>query len=251
MREHRELFRIFVNSVRYSRDAAEERQSVTHLERTIQHILAPEGIRGRLHYGLEIDHQTYDQWLVVACSESLQRELFERRTAVVPSSLRHDHLAESTAVVVTDALKLLQQFSQQARWQPDDFFEAIRASHVPGINLLTSRDDGLTLMVNGESIMAQSIQLPRRTLLRDAVTVVFRVDMVGTDKARVELVKHDRSRLQMPNRYAMLSWHALEQPTVYNELRLFLESGNRVNAEVYPLVDRRGRTIDFALDRLQ
>ena len=246
MREFHELFRIFVGSVRHSRDQAKEQQTISQLKTTVQTALVPMSMRGRLRFFLENDPQDHTQWLVVSCNDSLQHQLFMESDTRSRLPAQRDHQSEAAVAAVTEALTRLRYLSQQAQWNPVDFMEVMRTDHPIGANLLTSREDGVHLRTNdGRDVIAEGVRSPRRTLLPDPINVSFRVDMVGRDKASIAPTKVHRTLLKMPARRCYLHWSPIELPSVYNELRAKLEFNELAQAEVFPLVDKHGQTVDL------
>jgi chloramphenicol 3-O-phosphotransferase len=246
MREFHELFRIFVGSVRHSRDQAKEQQTISQLKSTVQTSLVPMTMRGRLRFFLENDPQDHTQWLVVSCHGSLQHQLFMESDTRSHLPAHRDYQAEAAVATVAKALTRLRHLSQQAQWNPVDFMEIIRTDQPIGANLLTSREDGVHLRTNdGRDVIAEGVRSPRRTLLPDPINVSFRVDMVGRDKASIATTKSHRRALKIPGRLCYLHWSPLEQPSVYSELRAKLELNELAQAEVFLLVDKHGQTTDF------
>jgi len=251
MSKHQELFRIFVNSVQKARDPAEEHDTVMRLQRMMNTVLEPLAEGNRLRYFLEVDQHKLSQWLVVTCSDSLQQMLFDLQGSSSSSASAEDPIVDTSVMLAIDALKVLRHLSIQARLTPASLIEAIRTAAPGLIDLLTTREEPLTVQTrDGMTITMDGIRRLRRTMLSEPVSVRLRVDMLGSDKAKIELNKMHRALLKADGRYAMLHWHPMEHCHLYAFLRDALESQSLVDVDAYPCVNRHGQTVEFAYLRM-
>lgn len=251
MSKHQEIFRVFINSVQKARDPAQEQREIMLVQNTMATVLGQLSEQNRLYYSLEVDPRKLDQWLVVSCSDSLQRRLFDEKQAPYSASSTEDPLLAATVMQATNALRYLKKLSTSTGLSPDDFIDAIRTTAPALIRLVMNREEPTSVQTrDGVIISVDPIYQSRRTMLPDPVSVRFRVDMVGREKAVIELTKEHRSQLQIKGRQIQLHWLLLEHPFLYGILLKSMESGTLVEVDACRYVNRIGQTVSLSFLRM-
>lgn len=247
-----ELFRIFVNSCRQPRDPAEEQRSVKILETAMNMVCAPLSKQHRLYYALEVDPETLDQWLVVRCHASLQRELFEQEEGPCSTIAGEDPVLEATVKqAIQPALMLLKAWSTQAPLSQDVFISTLYRHAPEYIGLLAKREDSLNVRTpDGLTIAIEPVRRRPRTMLDGTVSIRFRVDMLGLNKASIELTQAHRLQLHVKSRHIELHWLEIEQEILFAFLFKGLKSRSLVEVEAYPIVNRYGETVSLSFKRI-
>lgn len=251
MSKDQEIFRVFINSVQKARDPAKEQREIMLVQNTMNTVLGQLSEQDRLYYSLEVDPGKLDQWLVVSCCDSLQRRLFEDRKAPYSASSTEDPLLAGTVMQATNALKHLRTLSTSTGLSPDDFIDAIRTTAPALIRLLTDREETTSFRTSdGVTISVDPIYQSRRTMLPDPVSVRFRVDMVGREKAVIEPTKEHRSQLKTKSKQIQLHWLPLEHPFLYEILLESMESRALAEVDACRYVNRIGQTVNLSFLRM-
>ena len=242
MSKDQEIFRVFINSVQKARDPAKEQREIMLVQNTMNTVLGQLSEQDRLYYSLEVDPGKLDR---------LQRRLFEDRKAPYSASSTEDPLLAGTVMQATNALKHLRTLSTSTGLSPDDFIDAIRTTAPALIRLLTDREETTSFRTSdGVTISVDPIYQSRRTMLPDPVSVRFRVDMVGREKAVIEPTKEHRSQLKTKSKQIQLHWLPLEHPFLYEILLESMESRALVEVDACRYVNRIGQTVNLSFLRM-
>lgn len=253
MNNHNELFRIFVNFANTTRDLEDERQLINRLATCVLDLIEPLTLKHRTHLSLDLCQKTFKQWLIVSTSSDLQFSLFKESDGV-GNTWRHvdDRAGQAASERMLQSVRMLRELSEQARWNPTDFFEAISQYKSSDVLILTTlRDRQFEIQAaNGQSVVINSLELPRRTYIADPVEIQFILSSIGNEHACIELLREYRRLLKTQYRLITLSWTSFEFPNLTDLLYPRLRSKSLVTARVNRLVDPQGITKSFSLDEL-
>lgn len=242
MKNAEEIFRISLGSVAVKRNLHKERELTSRLKKMIMEMLKPLKIENRLTFSLSAVDEGMKQWLLVEATPSLQRELTLHGHKSKGGALATDDFqTQSAQAMVEAAFDLLKRLVSLAKFNPTDFFETVHLDEYRLLRRMAVQTELLEwCSPNGQETSIQPAKLPQRTKLEEDCAVRFKVDMVGVEKALVELLKSDRKRLKSPKAKLHLFWFKIQHPLLMDVLQRHRDMEQWLDALVDVTVNRRG-----------
>ena len=256
MNSPQQSFRILLGSNKDPRDIDDEHEKIGRIRAALKTVVEPLQVQDRLHFTRETCAKEQRDWLVVMLQGSKQMSLIEElETSLGAHGSMREIESQAVYRLVQLSLRNLQTLAGQATWTPWQFFELLQSGgarfDAQLANALTSDEKGIEVRApDGSRMRASLASPPRRFTLGGHRDVVFQVDMVGTDKAKVILTKAERRALHAEARKLMLYWSPVLSPQTSEILSSEMRKGTWVAASTVLTVNRHGRVECLELSSL-
>ncbi len=244
------LFRVLIGSAAEPRPLDQTLDRISRIKDAVLSVLAPINIEDRLEFYDQYCAYEQKHWLQVHAKESRQLGIFD---AHLQGSSKQAWLLpptsdEALSAVMEQAFSLLQRLRLEVKWTPSHFFEILKIPEYRELMQFVSCDQSAEFEWKGHArIQVPDMTIPKRTLLEGQYNITFRVHMLGTMEAWIEMPKALRQELRTRGKKVLLCWERQHSSSCYQQLEPLVRSGDSCTATVRSIVARSGHCVALEL----